>query len=118
MEGRGWAMFGRSCRAANHARRARGPVLFCLRLLREFDRMTDSHQIVMRSSMILWLGKELLIALNLFAESQHSFALHYAALAANAVFAPLEICFGIWARRMVTRRSEGRGGGEAGGRMC
>src|SRR3546814_8689244 len=84
MEGRGWAMFGRSCRAANHARRARGPVLFCLRLLREFDRMTDSHQIVMRRSMILWIGTALLIAFNLFAASQHSFAMTYAALAARS----------------------------------
>src|SRR3546814_8513306 len=94
MEGRGWAMFGRSCRAANHARRARGPVLFCLRLLREFDRMTDSHQIVMRRSMILWIGTALLIAPNLFAASQHSFALTYAALAATGVFAPFAISFG------------------------
>src|SRR3546814_6398305 len=104
MEGRGWAMFGRSCRAANHARRARGPVLFCLRLLREFDRMTDSHQIVMRRSMILWIGTALLIAFNLFAASQHSFALTYAALAATGVFALFAIGFGIWAARMVTRR--------------
>src|SRR3546814_2751401 len=105
MEGRGWAMFGRSCRAANHARRARGPVLFCLRLLREFDRMTDSHQIVMRRSMILWIGTALLIAFNLFAASQHSFALTYAALAATGVFALFAIGFGIWAARMEIGRA-------------
>src|SRR3546814_15717488 len=99
----GWAMCGRACRAANHARRARGPVLFCLRLLREFDRMTDSHQIVMRRSMILWIGTAILIAFNLFAASQHTFALTYAALAATGVFVLVALGFGIWAARMVTR---------------
>src|SRR3546814_5215944 len=99
MEGRGWAMFGRSCRAANHARRARGPVLFCLRLLREFDRTTDGNQIVMRRSMILWIGTALLIAFNLFAANQPSFALTHAALVATGLFAPFATGSGIWAAR-------------------
>ncbi|RIA35362.1 hypothetical protein DFR49_4339 [Hephaestia caeni] len=66
--------------------------------------MTDGHQIVMRRSMILWIGTALLIAFNVFAASQHSVALTYAALAATGAFALFGIGFGIWAAHMVTRQ--------------
>lgn len=65
--------------------------------------MTDGHAIVMRRSIILWIGTGLLIAFNLFAASQQTPALTYAALVATGLFALFGIGFGIWAARTVTR---------------
>ena len=65
--------------------------------------MTDGHAIVMRRSMILWIGTVVLIAFNLFAASQRSPTLTYAALVATGLFALFGIGFGIWAARTIAR---------------
>lgn len=62
--------------------------------------MMDGHALGVRRSMILWIGTALLIAFNLFAATQQSAALTYAALAVTGAFA----LFGIWAARTVTRK--------------
>ena len=66
--------------------------------------MTEGHAIVMRRSLILWIGTALLIGFNLFAASQHDAALTYAALAATGLFALFGIGFGLWAAWTLTRK--------------
>lgn len=66
--------------------------------------MTDGHALVMRRSIILWIGTALVIAFNMFAASQQRAALIYTALAVTGAFALLAIGFGIWAARTVTRK--------------
>ena len=42
--------------------------------------MTEPHALVMRRSIILWIGTAVVIGFNLFAASQHETSMVYAAL--------------------------------------
>lgn len=64
--------------------------------------MRDVNAMVMRRSMILWVGTALLLGLNLFAASQGSLQLTMWALALTGAFSVFGIAFGIWAARKVT----------------
>jgi Flp pilus assembly protein protease CpaA len=66
--------------------------------------MTEPHTLVMRRSIILWVGTALVIAFNLFAAFRQDFATTYAALVLTGGLAVFGIGFGIWAARTMTRR--------------
>ena len=65
--------------------------------------MSKAHVLVMRRSVVLWIGAGLLMGFNIFAASQSSLTLVYWALALTGAFSVAGVAFGIWAGRTVTR---------------
>jgi Na+-transporting NADH:ubiquinone oxidoreductase subunit NqrD len=68
--------------------------------------MPEANALVMRRSLILWIGAGLLFGFSIFAASQQSLSLVYWALALSAAFAIFGIAFGIWAARKVTAQPD------------
>ena len=68
--------------------------------------MPEAKMLVMRRSVILWIGTGLLLGFNIVAASQQSLTLVYWALGLTAAFALSGIGFGVWAARQVTARTK------------
>lgn len=64
--------------------------------------MAEANVLVMRRTVILWIGSGLIMGFNIFAASQQSLSLVYWALAITGAFALFGIAFGIWAAKKVS----------------
>jgi len=66
--------------------------------------MMEPHALVMRRSIILWIGTFIVVGFNLFAASQQEASITYTALILTGAMAVFGIGFGLWAARTVTKR--------------
>lgn len=66
--------------------------------------MTEPHALVMRRSILIWIGTAIVTGFNLFAAFRHEPSTTYIALVLTGSFALFAIGFGIWAARAMTKR--------------
>ncbi|HEV7660124.1 MAG TPA: hypothetical protein VGO55_09795 [Allosphingosinicella sp.] len=66
--------------------------------------MTEPRALVMRRSIILWIGTAIVVGFNLFAALRQEPSTTYAALVLTGSLAVFAIGFGIWAARTLTKR--------------
>jgi hypothetical protein len=65
--------------------------------------MSEAANLVMRRSIILWIGAGLIFPLNIWAGTSGHPVYFKAALVLTGAFAIFGVAFGIWAARTVTR---------------
>ena len=66
--------------------------------------MNQPNALVMRQTMILWIGSGLLSCLNIVAATSGDPTFVKISLALTAAFALFGVAFGVWAARTITRQ--------------